>query len=578
MGATDGYFAIRLPATDDPDVNPTNFTYNVSEPTGRTYNILVPKDTPLLNKPGDPLNGQPVIELSDVVPAPGPSAGLVQLARGRGLDSITVESGNWVAHYDDGATQIIGPAPTGGGGSYTDEQARDAVGAALRGTEGASVTLDDDGDTITIRSKNKLATLDDVTTTGAAVGKVPAVTAVDGQGVPSFGLVPPADARVPRIRVPRRGMAFLGDSITAYNSSIGNSWHRLLCFLTGQSLRHVGFFATGGFTLAQIQATHLPQVLALDPLPGAVVIAGGTNDVGSGAFDFAASRATHQAITTSLLNAGIMPVFWTVPPRDDSATANGAVGRWNAYIREYAARLGVPVVDAWSALVNPTTGLYQAALKLDDIHPNALGHVAIAQRMAADSGFTGRFSDGRPILTGAVVDGANLVPNGYGLFVTDSNSDGRSDGWSSFGSGPTYSIVTGDSSIRGNWQRASFAGASTAGGGLQYDVTGVVPGRTYLMAARLRATLDPAADCQVNLSGGWRDASAAITGSTTLTTGALLRTSGELSGVVYGVGVAPVGADRLRISAQAQRNGGATAAVSFDIAQVTVTDLTDSGF
>lgn len=191
VGATDGYFAIRLPATDDPDVNPTNFTYNVSEPTGRTYNILVPKDTPLLNKPGDPLNGQPVIELSDVVPAPGPSAGLVQLARGRGLDSITVESGNWVAHYDDGATQIIGPAPTGGGGSYTDEQARDAVGAALRGTEGASVTLDDDGDTITIRSKNKLTTLDDVTTTGAAVGKVVAVTAVDGQDNPTFGLVAP---------------------------------------------------------------------------------------------------------------------------------------------------------------------------------------------------------------------------------------------------------------------------------------------------------------------------------------------------------------------------------------------------
>lgn len=112
-----GYFQIQLPASDDPDVTPTNFTYNVQEPgTGRTYNIIAPQDTPILNKPGDPLHGQPVIELSDVVPAPGPSAGLVQLVSGRGIQSIDIIDGNWVATYTDGATSIIGPAPVGEGG------------------------------------------------------------------------------------------------------------------------------------------------------------------------------------------------------------------------------------------------------------------------------------------------------------------------------------------------------------------------------------------------------------------------------------------------------------------------------
>lgn len=117
VSESNGYFQILLPATNDPDVNPTNFTYAVSEPgTGRSYNITVPINTPALNSPGDPLDGQPVIELSDIQPAPGASAGLVQLVSGRGLDSIDIVSGDWVATYSDGGTQVIGEAPTGGGG------------------------------------------------------------------------------------------------------------------------------------------------------------------------------------------------------------------------------------------------------------------------------------------------------------------------------------------------------------------------------------------------------------------------------------------------------------------------------
>lgn len=38
----DGYFEIELPATDDPDLDPTNFTYVVREPTGRVYRVDVP--------------------------------------------------------------------------------------------------------------------------------------------------------------------------------------------------------------------------------------------------------------------------------------------------------------------------------------------------------------------------------------------------------------------------------------------------------------------------------------------------------------------------------------------------------
>src|SRR5436190_15034517 len=36
--ARDGYFQIKLPATDDPDINPAGWTYQVKEPSGRVYN------------------------------------------------------------------------------------------------------------------------------------------------------------------------------------------------------------------------------------------------------------------------------------------------------------------------------------------------------------------------------------------------------------------------------------------------------------------------------------------------------------------------------------------------------------
>lgn len=54
-----GGFAVVLPVTDDPDLDPTNFTYRVEEafPRGRTYDIQVPTSST------SPIN------LADIVPA-----------------------------------------------------------------------------------------------------------------------------------------------------------------------------------------------------------------------------------------------------------------------------------------------------------------------------------------------------------------------------------------------------------------------------------------------------------------------------------------------------------------------------
>lgn len=160
--AQDGYFAIQLPATDDPDINPTNFTYSVKEPTGRSYNIVVPAATPPLNSPGDPLHGQPVLDLITVVPSPPAGAGSVQLLTGlpgRGIASTDNVAGDLVITYTDSTTQNLGPV-SGGASSLTE--------------------------------------LTDVVTTGAAVGQLLAVTQASGGALGEVGLSDPLAVSVTR--------------------------------------------------------------------------------------------------------------------------------------------------------------------------------------------------------------------------------------------------------------------------------------------------------------------------------------------------------------------------------------------
>lgn len=118
--ATDGSFAIQLPATNDPDINPTGWNYKVIDPTGRApYYISVPYNTGTLNSPGDPLHGQPVIELSGVVPDPDANSGSAQVivgADGRGISSMSINGSNHlIVTYTDSTTGDAGTVPVASG-------------------------------------------------------------------------------------------------------------------------------------------------------------------------------------------------------------------------------------------------------------------------------------------------------------------------------------------------------------------------------------------------------------------------------------------------------------------------------
>ena len=450
-------------------------------------------------------------------------------------------------------------------------QVKTDLGLAAVATSGSG----DDITTGTVADARIASTIARDTEVTSAVSTHAAASDPHGDRAYTAAQVATTRATATRARVPAPGLAFMGDSITAFNSSVGNAWHRVLCFAADQQVRHAGHYATSGYTLAQIESTHLPSVLAATPLPGACVIAGGTNDVGAVGYSEATSKATHTRIVDALIAAGIMPVLWTLPPRDDDTTVNGYVHQWNAWIRGRGAALGVPVVDAHAALVDPTTGLYDTTLKLDDVHPNDLGHLRIGLRAGQDAAFVARFSSGVPHLALDVLDTANLLPSGQGLFVADANSDGRADGWNTFGTGVTYSIMT-DTAVPGNWQRLSVGSGAFINAGMQYTISsGITVGHVYALSGRSRLNLDPAASVTAVISGQWRDGSGAIAGAATLGTSALLRTEAQTQGVFYGTGTAPAGATILRLTASF--NGTPSTTITADYAQVTVIDLTALG-
>lgn len=122
---SDGYLAVKVPCTDAPEISPTGFTYEVREPTGRRYDITAPTSILVLVAPGDPLDGERVVELADVRPTDGPAPGTIQVIPGAGRGIEAVERvGNYIVFYfSDGTTASVESEADVGPLSYTWSQA-----------------------------------------------------------------------------------------------------------------------------------------------------------------------------------------------------------------------------------------------------------------------------------------------------------------------------------------------------------------------------------------------------------------------------------------------------------------------
>jgi hypothetical protein len=224
-----------------------------------------------------------------------------------------------------------------------------------------------------------------------------------------------------------------------------------------------GFFATQGYTLAQIQAVHLPSVLALSgwQKPAACVIDGFTNDINLAGYSYTGSRATLLAIANSLVGAGITPILATMPPRPGALFPN-EITRWNAWIRGLGLQKHWPVIDVWSAVANASGGWSSGppGLSADSIHPNGSGNRVIGTMVASmlnslltsPPGFT---------LSRSIGDTANLLASNAQLF-SGTPSGGVASNWGASGTGCVFSVITTDTGIVGNWQTLNRPQAATA--------------------------------------------------------------------------------------------------------------------
>jgi acyl-CoA thioesterase-1 len=179
-----------------------------------------------------------------------------------------------------------------------------------------------------------------------------------------------ADSKMPPpTKLPR--VVFLGDSIT-------DAW-RLNEYFTGRDFINRGI---GDQTTLQMLARFRQDVVSLNPK--AVVVLGGTNDIGDGI----SINQIEENLTTigDLAKAhGIKPVFASILPVNDyhkdadpryEMTVNrppSAIQSINSWMKGYCQSQGFVYMDYYSAMVD-SAGRLQADLSDDGLHPNAKGY------------------------------------------------------------------------------------------------------------------------------------------------------------------------------------------------------------
>ena len=259
---------------------------------------------------------------------------------------------------------------------------------------------------------------------------------------------------------------FIGDSIVAFgdapetgpDQSYGWGWTGQAVFLSNGRISQLYNAGGPGQTSSQIAARFATDVVAHSP--ATVVIMAGTNDATNGSFSsttLAATTANLKSMIDEAKQAGIQPIICTIPPRGDATNYNHNVQMINGAIHQLAKSEKVLLVDFFSILVDPTTGVYKSGYDLGDgIHPSPAAAKAMAQYFITAT--ANLFGPAQEAIVATSGDQTNLIPNP--LFLTSTSA------WTSSNSGtspaPTYSVLT-DPAISGNWFSFTLPGATAPG-------------------------------------------------------------------------------------------------------------------
>ena len=372
----------------------------------------------------------------------------------------------------------------------------------------------------------------------------------------------------PLVRQPNY-IAALGDSLTLGDgdrqSYLGNrSFLAWACLLSGGALIPpiTGGQGVNGETSGQI-AARASSIAALVPRPSRCLVMAGTNDALHG-WNEPTYQANIASIVATLRAASIEPILLLCPPNN---TAGATIARINAWLSLYGVRNGIQVIDTYTPFQDAATGGYKSGADLDGTHITAVTAKGMGQ--AIWDALSSRIAPLPPLLlTAHAADPLNLLANG--VFVGDTNADGTANSWTNVGANSSDSLVSGGTTVPGNWQKLTLDQASQ----VFFDQpisAGWSVGDYLLFAGRVRASLSSTETVQARLE---------YTGSTITRMHILYPNSISIAdgdGVVFaGVGQVPVGCTAIRCRLFGTGvSGVGTGTVEF--AQITVRNLTTLG-
>jgi len=387
-----------------------------------------------------------------VITGSGSTAYTVNLDR-RGPQGIQGEQGEKGDQGIQGATGPTGPAgPTGPTGPAA-EVTNTAVNAAIATDPAASRTA-----------------------MGAASDVIPGPFATE-DGAELAGVTPGNrytrfDGSIAYVREPITHVAIMGDSITNQNASASNATLRFFFdggyfthamarsggrFLPVKNTNNNAYsFATGGMKVAQITATHLPQVIASGAK--ACIVQGGINNTSAPVVNPETTAGQIRDQWLALRAAGILPIATTVLPIENpTAEIKSWVMAINPLIRTLAADNGVPLCD-WAHLVETSPGSGEAQLwysdGVDTYHPGRESAPLLGKALAATMAAALRLTR-KPYAEGSIVSVNSALAGSAGQPTTWSNP--------TIGAGGTLvsKELVADPETGGNWWEIEVSGSQT---------------------------------------------------------------------------------------------------------------------
>jgi lysophospholipase L1-like esterase len=182
------------------------------------------------------------------------------------------------------------------------------------------------------------------------------------------------------------------------------SWYQWFNQAAVESRSTIQWVGNGGLAANSTASmvTRLPALLASAATDKLFIIAG-YSDVTAQVPVTSIAANINQMVNIAKA-ANVLPILCTVPPQP---TASIATVQLNLQIRNLAKLQGVPLVDFYQLLVNPSTGLYKVGYSADGSNPGAVASRLMAARAIAAT--AGLYDQEYPYLPALDNDGVNLL-------------------------------------------------------------------------------------------------------------------------------------------------------------------------